>query len=97
VGREFIESEVEERLRGFIVSEFLLDHGTNTVDPLDDLLSSGIIDSMGVMEMVAFVEENLGVQVDDEDIVPENFRTLRALTDLVMTKRQGAMVQAGRT
>jgi acyl carrier protein len=86
-----IETEIEERLRAFVVSEFLRDDGSQTVGPLDDLLSSGILDSMGVMETVAFVEEDLRVTVDDEDIVPENFRTLRALTELVLSKRQGAL------
>jgi acyl carrier protein len=86
-----IETETQERLRAFVVSEFLRDDGRQTVDPLDDLLSSGILDSMGVMETVAFVEEDFGVTVDDEEIVPENFRTLRALTELVLSKRQGAL------
>jgi acyl carrier protein len=85
------ETEVLEKLRAFVVSEFLRDIGMKTVDPLDDLLSSGILDSMGVMETVAFVEDELGVRVDDEDIVPENFRTLRSLTELVLSKRQGAL------
>jgi acyl carrier protein len=96
LGGELIEQEIEARLRGFVVSEFLREHGVNTVDPHDDLLSSGVIDSMGVMELVAFIQEDLGVQVDDEDIVAENFRTLRALTDLVLAKRQRAMVAARR-
>jgi len=90
VAGEITETEVQERLRAFVVSEFLRDDSRETVDPHDDLLSSGILDSMGVMETVAFVEGDLGVTIDDEDIVPENFRTLRALTELVLRKRKDA-------
>jgi acyl carrier protein len=84
------ETEVQERLRAFVVSEFLRDDTRQTIDPNDDLLSSGILDSMGVMETVAFAEGDLGVTIDDEDIVPENFRTLRALTQLVLSKGKDA-------
>lgn len=88
-----IETEVQERLRAFVVAEFLRDDGRTTVDLLDDLLGSGILDSMGVMETVAFVEAELGVTVDDEDIDPENFRTLHAITELVLSKRQGGALE----
>jgi acyl carrier protein len=81
------EGQIREKLRAFVVSTFMLEYGRDTVDPGEDLLSSGFIDSMGVMEAVGFVEETLGVRIDDDDIVPENFRTLRALTELVLTKK----------
>ena len=84
-----IEAEIYEKLRAFVVNTFLLEYGRDTVDPDEDLLDSGYIDSMGVMETVGFVQETLGVQVDDDDIVAENFRTLRALTELVLTKQAG--------
>jgi acyl carrier protein len=90
------ETQIREKLCAFIVSTFMLEHGKNTVDPDEDLLNSGFIDSMGVMETVGFVEETLGVRVDDDDIVPENFRTLRALTEFVMTKKAGVPVVSER-
>jgi acyl carrier protein len=84
------EAQIREKLRAFVVSTFLLEYGKDTVDPDEDLLNSGYIDSMAVMETVGFLEETLGVRVDDDDIVAENFRTLRAMTELVLTKRAGA-------
>lgn len=83
------EPDIQERLQAFAASEF----GANRSTPVgldDGLLAEGIIDSMGVMQLVSFVEETLGVAVDDEEIVPENFASLRALAQLVAAKQGGS-------
>ena len=49
--------------------------------PEDDLLSAGILDSLGILQMVAFIEERFGYQVPDEDVVFENFVSIEALTN----------------
>jgi acyl carrier protein len=54
-----------------------------------DLIAEGIIDSLGLMRLVTFLEENCQVQVPDEDMVAENFRTLAAIQSFV-TKHQAA-------
>lgn len=69
-----------------IVREYIL---TDLVDggerrPIgddDDLLGEGIIDSMGVLRLVSFVEEQFEMRIPDEDVTVDNFRSLRALTD----------------
>jgi acyl carrier protein len=82
------ELEIQQQLQAFAASEFGANRGTPV--GLDDaLLVEGIIDSMGVMQLVSFVEERLGVSVDDEEIVPENFTSLRALAQLVAAKQDG--------
>lgn len=45
----------------------------------DDLLSAGIIDSLGILQLVAFIDEQFGIQVPDEDVVIENFQSVNAL------------------
>ncbi len=47
----------------------------------DDLLSNGIIDSLGILQMVAFIEERFHIQVPDEDVVFENFQSVKVLSD----------------
>jgi acyl carrier protein len=54
----------------------------------DSLLEKGIIDSMGVMEMVVFVEQEFGVSVPDRDITPENFDSVNKLAHYINTKMQ---------
>jgi acyl carrier protein len=53
---------------------------TTTVRPDDDLLGSGVIDSLGILQLVAFVEDQFGIQIPDEDVVLENFQSVAALT-----------------
>jgi acyl carrier protein len=45
----------------------------------DDLLSAGIIDSLGVLQLVAFIEEQFDIQMPDEDVVLENFQSVNSL------------------
>ena len=51
--------------------------------PEDDLLGSGLLDSMGVMRLVGFVEETFNIKIPPEDIVIENFMDVKAITNYV--------------
>ena len=77
----------KEELTTFIKQEIL--HGRAV--PLgeeDDLLSAGVIDSLGILRMVAFMEEQLGVKVPDEDVVFENFQSIGAMARYVAQRKQ---------
>lgn len=50
-----------------------------TIKPDEDLLGAGIIDSLGILQLVSFVEEQFGIQIPDEDVVLENFQSVAAL------------------
>jgi acyl carrier protein len=80
------QAELERSLLDYVMSQLVLVRRTEPLEPDEDLLSAGIVDSMGVMQLVAFMEDSLGVSVDDEDIVPENFRSIRTLAALVAAK-----------
>lgn len=70
----------ENILLGYIKDELLRGRkGDLKAD--DDLLSNGIIDSLGILQMVAFIEERFNIQVPDEDVVFENFQSVKALSD----------------
>jgi acyl carrier protein len=49
-------------------------------------LDEGIVDSIGVMELVTFVEENFGVEVDDLDVTPENFDSVSRVAAYIRRK-----------
>ena len=74
--------QVSAQLRNFIVGTFPLARNRKIQDN-DPLLESGIIDSLGVLGLVGFVESTFGVPVSDEDLVPENFQTIERLTTFV--------------
>jgi acyl carrier protein len=76
--------EIRQRIHDYIVTNFLF--GTADVDNSESLLDSGVVDSMGVLELVLFLEEELGVVVADEEVRPESFDTVDALTAFVISR-----------
>jgi acyl carrier protein len=77
---------VLERLQKVLLTEIAADLGKESFDPDEDLLEQGIIDSLGVMTLIAFMEKDFGIEVSDEDIIPENFQTLNIMASFVEQK-----------
>jgi methoxymalonate biosynthesis acyl carrier protein len=53
----------------------------------EDLLSAGILDSLAILQLVAFIEEQFGIKVPDEDVVFENFQSINTLTSYLENYR----------
>jgi acyl carrier protein len=67
----------------YIQENLLGGKGTIELLPEDDLLGSGLLDSMGVMRLVGFVEETFNIKIPPEDIVIENFMDVKAIMNYV--------------
>jgi len=76
---------VRQRIRDFILRHFPLAKKRNIGDD-DHLLAAGVIDSLGVLEVVGFLEEDFGVSVVDDELVPENFKSIESLVSFVGRK-----------
>jgi acyl carrier protein len=76
------ETEIQNALCDFIVKQFPAFHGKG-LEADDSLLEAGVIDSMGVLEIVTFIENELNVVLTDDEMVAENFGSVRALTELI--------------
>ena len=70
-------NEIEQDVREFISENFILDGEQLEADA--SLTRRGVLDSMGVLELIMFVEERFGVKVPDEDTVPENFDSIERI------------------
>ncbi len=79
-----------EILQDFITRELKWNGRPGQLRPDFGLIENHVIDSMGLYMLVSFVEEHFGVQVRDEDLIPENFGTLGAIATLVERKRASA-------
>lgn len=77
------QSQVTERTRTFIRESFLYARPDFSLDDDADLLAAGIIDSMGVMELIEFLDEEFQIQVADDDITEENLGTVSAIARYV--------------
>ena len=66
----------------------------DTFNDSDSLLELGIIDSTGILELLAHVEGAFSIHVEEEEIIPENLDSLNNLTGYIMGK-SGAVVSPG--
>lgn len=79
--------QLQEEIRRFVVSNFLFGREDGTLDGHTSFLENGIIDSTGVLELVAFLEENYQIKVRDNELVPENLDSLEKVTRFVGRKQ----------
>lgn len=78
------------KIRDFILENFLFTDDTSAV-PLDgSLLEHGIVNSTGMLEIVMFIEEQLGVSVLDEEMIPENLDSVNNIARFVECKKRAA-------
>ena len=75
-----------EEIRAFIIDNFLFGSSALQLSQHDSFLERGIIDSTGILELVAFVENQYQVRVDDRELVPENLDSIDRLVAFVHRK-----------
>jgi acyl carrier protein len=77
--------DVAARVRAFVSSNFYVDEAALEEDT--SLLDRGIVDSTGVLEVVAFLGREFGVEVADEDLVAENLDSIKRIAAYVARKK----------
>ena len=83
---------IRDQVRNFIVTNFLFGDEGRLPQDTDSLLESGIVDSTGVLELVDFLEADLGVTVADHETIPANLDSIANLTAFATRKRSEALV-----
>ena len=83
----------EEIIRNHIAKNILFNDKGYPYSDDASFVEEGIIDSMNVMELILFVEEKFGLEVADEEIVPENFNSVRKMADYIRHKKAGQLGQ----
>jgi acyl carrier protein len=85
---------IEQRLRQFIIENFYV---TDPAEVQDDtlLVTAGFIDSTGMLEVIAFLEEEFGIQVADHETTPENLESVARMAAFVTRKRAGSSPPGG--
>jgi acyl carrier protein len=84
------EAEIIQETRRYISDNFLYARPGRVVAEDEHLMERGIVDSMGMMELIDFLEEQFGVQPADDEITEENFATLARIAGFVARKRSVA-------
>lgn len=78
--------EIQTQLTNFILTEIGEEQQIEALNPDDDLIKKGVVDSISVLQIASFTELNYGVQLADEEITVENFRTINAIAKLITQK-----------
>ncbi|MGH8924156.1 MAG: acyl carrier protein [Acidimicrobiia bacterium] len=80
-------SETKSILREQIAKEFLQGRPNDAVADDTNLLDAEIIDSLGIFLLLGFIQENLDVTIDPEDVTLENFQSIDAIAQLIDGKK----------
>ena len=79
-------SHKHAEIRQFVVENFLFGQHDRQIDDDRSFLESGIIDSTGVLELIAFIEQKYGISVADEELVPSNLDSVQRVASFVDSK-----------
>ena len=87
--------DIKEKVKTFVVNNFLL--GVNSGNLNDDVsfLEKGIIDSTGVLELVSFIEETFNIKVEDEELIPDNLDSINKLVIYIKSKLAACSLKPG--
>jgi len=77
---------IEDQIKDYIAKNLLFSDSGFPYDDNVSFLDEGIVDSVGVMELVSFVEDDFRVHVDDLDITPENFDSVNKIAAYIRRK-----------
>jgi len=82
--------DTKARIKEYILTELVKDKSHANVADSDSLIESGIVDSLGIMKLIGFLEDKIAIRISDDDLVPENFSTIDSITALVQKKQSGS-------
>jgi acyl carrier protein len=82
--------ETTAKIKAFIVEEFMPDVPVEDLEDDFDLLTGGVVDSLGLLKVVAWLEDEFDIGVDDSELGPDSFRTVAAIREYVDQARSTA-------
>ena len=80
------DQQIVDTLARFFVQARTGREGAIAVAPDTDIIGEGLVDSLGIFKLIAFVEEAFKVTIEPDEVLLENFQTLRALRNLIVKK-----------
>lgn len=78
-----MQAEIEAQVRSYIEDNFLFREDRSSLSDSESLIEAGLIDSTGILELVAFLEEQFKIDVADADLVPANFDSINTIVAYV--------------
>ncbi|MFE5810020.1 phosphopantetheine-binding protein [Streptomyces sp. NPDC056491] len=79
-----------DTIKNFVITEFLPGTAASELAADHDLLNDGVIDSLGVLKLIAWVEDRFELAIGDADLDPNNFRSVEAIDTFITESRRTA-------
>jgi acyl carrier protein len=79
--------EIRDSVREYILKNYLFTTDASSLRDDVSLMQTGVIDSTGVLELIMFLQERFGLEVADEEMLPENLDSVQAITAFVKRKK----------
>ncbi|MFQ3632951.1 acyl carrier protein [Roseiflexus sp.] len=83
---QVITQDISAQIRGYITHNLLFGDESFIYSDEDSFLERGIVDSLGVIELVSFLEGQFGISIADHELIPENFDSVRNVSEYVARK-----------
>ena len=80
--------DLRQRIQKFILENYLFSTDRSALGYDDSLLGRGIVDSTGMLEIIMFIEEQLGVMIKDEEMTPDNLDSVNRIAAFVESRRK---------
>ncbi len=84
---------IEQEIKTYILENYLFTDDASLLSSADSFLEKGILDSTGILEVIYFIEEEYGLKVEDEEMVPENLDSVENLVAFVRRKQDATSAQ----
>ncbi len=80
--------EDNKAVKEFIQTELIRDRSHADLKITDNLIETGMIDSLGIQKLLAYLETTFSIQIADDELIPDNFQTIEAISAFVRDKRR---------
>lgn len=84
---------IEKNLRQFVVETFLFGNDDGKLSNRDSFIDKGLIDSMGILNLVSHVESTYGIQVADSELIPEIWDSVSSIANFIVAKGTADVAQ----
>ena len=77
----------EEKIRAFILENYLFTDDQSELKNDDSFLDQGILDSTGILEIIFFIEDEFGIKIQDEEMIPDNLDSVDKIVAFIQRKQ----------
>lgn len=82
------QQQLRQQLRQFILENYLFTDDDAALQDDASFLDNGILDSMGILELIDYLDENLSIKVEGDELIPDNLDSIDSLIRFISTKKQ---------